>query len=82
MYKQTMENIRIVIIIFQNTEKISKRKTPSKNIFFELNSNQVSLCYFCKVYKVTVSKQLEILYLITIYKKYFNSKKVLCIHTL
>ena len=35
-------------------------------------------CYFCKVYKATVTKQLNFLYLITIYEKYCNSKKVLC----
>ena len=35
-------------------------------------------CYFCKVYKVTVTKQLKFLFLITIYEKYCNSKKLLC----
>ena len=35
-------------------------------------------CYFCKVYKVTIPKQLKFLCLITIYEKYCNSNKVLC----
>ena len=35
-------------------------------------------CYFCKVYKVTVTKQLKFLYLIKIYEKYCNSKKMFC----
>ena len=37
-----------------------------------------SNCYFCKFYDVTVRKQLKILYLITIHKKYCNSKEMLC----
>ena len=56
--------------------------TPYKlqtNIFGtnQLNSNQASLLYL-KVYKVTVIKQIKFLYLIAIYGKYCNSKKVLC----
>ena len=34
-------------------------------------------CYFGKVYKLTVTKELKFLYLITAFKKYCSSKKVL-----
>ena len=99
-------------MILQNTKKISKRKTASKNITsphkLSLDMSQKFLiladplcphntlyklkiknfwtnliavkihCYFFKVYKVTVTKLLKFLYLITIDEKYCNSKKVLC----
>ena len=101
-----------LVIILQNTKKISKRKTASKNITsphkLSLDISQKFLiladplcphntlyklktknfwtnlipikihCYFFKVYKVTVTKLLKFLYLITIDEKYCNSKKVLC----
>ena len=85
---------KLVLIILQNTEKPSMRKTASQNISSHhkpsqyLNKLQIKFLwtklipikfyYFCKVYNVTVTKQLKFLYLITTYEKYCNSKKALC----
>ena len=56
-----------------------KYPTSFKLNFFSINLIQIKFhCYFCKVYKVTVTKQLNFFYLITIYENYCNSKKVLC----
>ena len=54
-------------------------KYPRSLKIFSTNLIQIKFhCYFCKVYKVTVTKQLKLFYLITIYEKYCNSKKVIC----
>ena len=55
-----------------------KYPTSFKLNFFSINLIQIKFhCYFCKVYEVAVTKQLNCFYLITIHENYCNSKKVL-----
>ena len=56
-----------------------KNTLQASNYFFSTDLIQIKFrCYFCKVYKVAVTQQLKFFYLITIYEKYCNSRKVLC----